>query len=422
MSMAALILEFKRFKRPCDCCKGHGVLLHQTRKMISSSSFGPEKSDTMIRATTSHSLNHGPFECLCTLNGTVIVTDTAHERRYVSSIHLKVLSKLVVSVDLMVRMRSWSSLSLDGSSISMRHFVREDSEFMIASGRGDVVTMRRLLNGKKATPFDVTDGNITPLALAIQSGTVEAVDLLLTCGADINDVFGLKQTSPLAWALKQRSLDVARLLVERGASFHHLSIWGWSPLFYLWSRTIRHPSSIEYLQLLRSKHDFSWLHDSLIDIEGWGLMHRAAIFGTPEDVLMLIRFGVDPCQQIGDYGWMVLHNVVYYGIVDVFLVLLPYYEHLGIELPDHRGWTLLHIAAGEGHEEMMYELLQRGADADAITKPAWVDIPDSIRGKCCSIAEVAHASGEDKYSTFARVVAAVNGEEVWHEASETRYD
>lgn len=251
---------------------------------------------------------------------------------------------------------------------------------MTASAKGDIVNMQRLLTGRRASPFDVCDGIVTALTLAIESGVANALRMLLDCEVNVNDVFGLKQTSPLAWALKLRALDAARLLVECGASFHHLNVWGWSPLFYLWSRTFRHPSSTEYLQLLHSNYDFSWLHQSLIDDEGWGLMHRAAIFGTPADVLMLIRFGVNPHQIIGDFGGTVLRNVVCYDIVDVFLALVPYYEHMGFDLPDLRGRNLLRIAAAEGHEQITKHLLLRSANADATIKATWDDVPKMMEG------------------------------------------
>lgn len=351
--MNALILEFKQIKRPCSCCKKLQGDPYQKNDSRPDSTPSSEYGTTLTRSTKSRRVSTSLLPAVADPEASVIVTDTVHDRRYGSSLHVRVLSKMVVSIDLMIRLRSWGSLSLTGSILTWRNLVRKDSEFMIASVRGDVVSMQRLLTGRRASPFDVCAGNITALTLAIESGVADAVRLLLDCGVDAKDVFGLKQTSPLAWALKMRALDVARLLVERVASFHHLSVWGWSPLFYLWSRTFRHPSSTEYLQLLSSKYDFSWLHQSLMDDEGWGLMHRAAIFGTSEDVLMLIRFDVDPYQTIGNLGWTVLRSVVYYGVIDVFLALVPYYEHMGFDLPHLRGWNLLHIAAAEGHEQII---------------------------------------------------------------------
>jgi ankyrin repeat protein len=366
--MNALIFEIRQIKPLCSGCRNLQMEPHRTHvnhvnhhNSVPTSEYGT----TLARSTASRKFSTSLLPAVIGLEASVIVTNTVHDRRYVLSLHVRVLSKMVVSIDLTIRLRSWGSLSLTRSSLTWRNFVKEDSDFMTAAARGDTVSMQRLLTERRANPFEVCDGNITALTLAIESGVADAVRLLLDCEVDVNDVFGFKQTSPLAWALKVRALDVARLLVERGASFHHLSIWGWSPLFYLWSRTFRHPSSTEYLQLLRSKYDFSWLHQSLMDDEGWGLMHRAAIFGTPEDVLMLMRFGVDPYQTIGNFGWTVLHNVVHYGIVDVFLALAPYYEHMGFDLPDLRGWTLLHIAAAEGHDQIIHHLLLRGANADA---------------------------------------------------------
>ena len=120
-----------------------------------------------------------------------------------------------------------------------------------------------------------------------------------------------------------------------------------------------------------------WLHAGLVDVEGWGLIHPAAIFGTPEDVQTLITMNADPFQTIGDMGWTVLHNVVYYGIYDVFVVLLPYSESRSFELPDIAGWTLLHIAAAEGHEDIIRRLLQLGANYQTRTNCGPIDLPGS---------------------------------------------
>jgi hypothetical protein len=238
VSINALIVDIRQIKRPCRCCKRHPADSAQKNKGHPSSIA--EFSDVFARSTKSRRLSTSLLPAVGGLQTSMRVTDTKYDRQYVSSLHLQVLSKMVISIDLMIRWRSWGSLSLTGSSLTWRNLVQRDSEFMIASARGDIVTMQRLMTGRRANPFDVCAGNITTLTLAIESGVVDAVKLLLDCGMDANDVFGMKQTSPLAWALKMRFLDVARLLMERGASFHHLSLWGWSPLFYLWSRTTRH--------------------------------------------------------------------------------------------------------------------------------------------------------------------------------------
>jgi ankyrin repeat protein len=293
---------------------------------------------------------------------------------------------------------------------------------MIASARGNVPEMRRLLNERLASPHDITDGNNTPLSFAIESGNALAVELLLDQGADFNSPFGVRQTSYLAWALKHRHLDIARLLVGRKASFHHLNTYGWSPLFYLWARTKRQPSSPDFLALLAVDADFKWLHAGLVDVEGWGLIHRAAIFGTPEDVQTLITMKADPFQTIGVMGWTVLHNVVYYGVYDVFVVLLPYYESRGFELPDISGWTLLHIAAAEGHEEIIRHLLYLGANYQARTNYGPINLPGGDEEGSWTPAEIAALNGESKGQLFWRILETFLDEKeesvMWYDALE----
>jgi len=54
-----------------------------------------------------------------------------------------------------------------------------------------------------------------------------------------------------------------------------------------------------FISMLQTKvMEFPWLHRNIVDTEGWGLMHRATVFGMPEDVRMLIQSGVDPFQPI----------------------------------------------------------------------------------------------------------------------------
>jgi ankyrin repeat protein len=293
---------------------------------------------------------------------------------------------------------------------------------MVASAHGNVREMRRLFEKKLASPHDITDGNKTPLSLSIESGNAHAVELLLDQGADFNNPFGTRQTSYLAWALKHRHIDIARLLVDRKASFHHLNTYGWSPLFYLWSCTERQPSSSDFLTMLASDSDFKWLHTGLVDIEGWGLIHRAAIFGAPEEVQLLITMKADPFQTIGELGWTVLHNVVYHGVYDVFLVLLPYYKAKGFDLPDVAGWSLLHIAAAEGHEEIILHLLQLGANTKARTHHGPIDVPDCDDEGSWTPAEIAFLHGERKGRLFKQLLEAYLDEKeeslVWYDTAE----
>jgi ankyrin repeat protein len=317
------------------------------------------------------------------------------------------------------------------ATLTFTALVSADSEFMAACRDGDLARMHTLLVDGRASPMDRTDEGVTPLCLTIKNGHTEATRLLLESGADATEAFGEKETSPLCWAVKHRHLDICRLLIRRRASFHHLTLHGWSALFYLWPTTTAgcHPLSADMIKVLVGEEmDFDYLHQGIVDRHGWGLIHRASVFGRPEDVELLIAVGVDAFQPIGDpaFGWTTIHNVVDYGVHGNFLVLFPkYVERYGNNPAldrDSRGWTLLHIAIAQpgerfhqGHTRIIRTLLEFGADAYALTDaiqeqhdgPERQDVPEvggddevesaafppRIHGIRCSPSELALAYG-----------------------------
>jgi len=68
------------------------------------------------------------------------------------------------------------------------------------------------------TGFTSPDGSAesTPLHLAAESGARDAVELLISRGANVNAVNNFQRT-PLFWARKAGKTDVAELLAAHGA-------------------------------------------------------------------------------------------------------------------------------------------------------------------------------------------------------------
>ncbi|KAK3632365.1 hypothetical protein LTR56_016379 [Elasticomyces elasticus] len=291
---------------------------------------------------------------------------------------------------------------LHGSSLALARLVTTDDEFITACDQGDVDRVRRLLLGGRGRSTDVTERNWTPLAYAIRSGSVETVQELLSNGADLETPLGLLQTTPLQWAIWHKQLDVTRLLLSEGASQDHISNIGWNVMFYCWP-ALEHQeqSMLDFLQVL-SEDSVQDLE--VVDTEGWTALHRVAAFGDPTEVLALIKLGARPEQEAMPLRWNALHHATFYGNNATFDSLLPYFADEVVTMVDARGWTLLHIAASAGHDEIVKCLLCLGADSNARSMPFWSHMPDSLHGQGWTPQEVAAAQSITREQQYVRAL------------------
>ncbi len=60
-------------------------------------------------------------------------------------------------------------------------------------------------------------GGLTPLLFAVRQGSMEAVDVLLDAGADVNQVSAGDKSSPLLIAIVNGHFDLAMHLLDKGA-------------------------------------------------------------------------------------------------------------------------------------------------------------------------------------------------------------
>ena len=181
---------------------------------------------------------------------------------------------------------------------------------------------------------DATDFNDqTPLHVC-QSPAV--AELLIAHGADIDavDCFG---RTPLF----NITIDVAKLLVERGANIHH------------------------------------------VDDDQNTLLHADS---DPEHIELCLRNGCDPTAVNGD-GFLAVMAHVFEGLNTMKLLLDAYPE--SVNASDRKGNTLLHLAAARGDLAKCEELVRRGADATlgndeptlARSSPTPEDMADGVAAK-----------------------------------------
>ncbi|KAK5955593.1 hypothetical protein OHC33_003234 [Knufia fluminis] len=277
------------------------------------------------------------------------------------------------------RLDCWVSEHASRSrSASRSTLVSSEAPIMIAARDGDVRTLRRILREDRDARYCSTIDKLTPIGVAIQHGQLAVVELLLDNKGDMNRTFGRWKITALGQALRCRQFDIAKLLVEHGASFASRNISGWTPLFYLWAAETN-PSATQYLELLRKRPDFDLLHQDGVDSDGWKAMHRAACFGTADDVELLIMFGLDPFARIRSTEeetecnrWTVLHVAVWYGAqASVKLLSSQYVCGPGIDIMDDNGYTPLHLAILRKRLDIAAILLQHGADSSRKTHVVW---------------------------------------------------
>ncbi len=95
-------------------------------------------------------------------------------------------------------------------------------------------------------------GGLTALLLAARDGQAETALALLSLGADINQVSGGDQTSPLLMATINGHFDLAAALLARGADVRLASDAGATPLYGVlnmqWAPKARHPQPAHYMQ------------------------------------------------------------------------------------------------------------------------------------------------------------------------------
>lgn len=290
------------------------------------------------------------------------------------------------------------------------------SDIVVATRGGNHARVLQILKDAPELLYCFTIDNLSLMSFAIESGEIKIVHHLLQNGIDVNDTYGRSDTSPLATALEFRHLHIARLLIQAGADFHHKNSYGWSPLFYIWFKEDRISSAGPLLGLLAASTIFHVMHRNVYDKDGWSVMHRAAIYGTSQDVSTLVQLGVDPFSvtrskeknpaddNIHEYS--VLQHVVLDGLTDMVKVLLPIYrERFGnVDLANEQGWTLLHMAVQEQHLPIVRMLVENGADVWAKTEPTLIARVSDRKVRRCTPFSLAKSSGRSFFQDFVHIV------------------
>ena len=202
-------------------------------------------------------------------------------------------------------------------------------ELYEASCEGDLDKLRQLIDcgAPINTPITIKGlyeafkppkpGTLSALAGAAGNGQLDAVELLIAEGAEINPSMKQSSSAPLLQACKANDLEIARFLLELGADVDALNCYKTTPLMYC----VKYGSPELVSLVLSYKPDLditSFIHTTAIHWAVWPNHER--------NLGLLLEAGANANQLMGD------------------------------------GSTPLHCAAGSGFTEMVKLLLSYGAD------------------------------------------------------------
>jgi len=181
---------------------------------------------------------------------------------------------------------------------------------------GDYHKVQELINS--VTNVNDTDFNKTPLHVASLHDHIDIAQLLIQRGADFNQPDDIGET-PLHLAAKCGHEDIAELIIQGGADVNRSEDDGETPL------------------------------------------HMASQEGHKDIAELLIQGGAD-VNRSEHKGKTPLHLAAKYGHKDIARLLIQ--NGADVNRSQHNGDTPLHLAAKYSHEDMARFLIQNGADVN----------------------------------------------------------
>ncbi|KAH8092203.1 palmitoyltransferase AKR1 [Cristinia sonorae] len=194
-----------------------------------------------------------------------------------------------------------------GSSITFSQALQTIQEpegnVFLAAQRGDVHTLRELIESGKAKATDRDEQNITPLHWAAINAQVAACRYLLQQGAEVDALGGDLVATPMQWAARNGYLYVIHLLIAHNADPNITDAQGYNTL-----HLVTHSSSVMPLLYL--------LHQPINvdskDSQGHTSLMWAAYQGDALSVDLLLKHGANPNLK-DDTGLSPLHWAVVRG-------------------------------------------------------------------------------------------------------------
>ena len=198
------------------------------------------------------------------------------------------------------------------------------------------------------------------LFTAIEKGDVETVRLLVEAGADVNAAEGFGGNTPLHEAVEEGNAEIVQILVDAGADIEAEGFMGQTPL-----SLAAEEGASEIMQILLGQGADNGTpegEDKQTPVIGSEALFTAIEKGDVETVRLLVEAGTDVNAAEGFGGNTPLHEAVEEGNTEIVQILVD--AGADIEAEGFMGRTPLSLAAEEGATEIMRILLGLGESTD----------------------------------------------------------
>ncbi len=241
---------------------------------------------------------------------------------------------------------------LDRAQFSSPSPSGQRGKIQAAKQAADLAALKTSLEKNPDQIISRDENGFTPLHHAAYSGNLEAAQLLIEKGTDLDaKATGLDWTALFLASLRGHK-QIAEFLIDNGAYTGVKDAKGRSPV---------------HIAALRGHQELIGLflrHGARIhsqDNAGMTPLHMAALYGEEEAASFLISNGANTkAKDIA--GQTPLHLASFCGDRDLIKLLIA--GGADIDDRDHNGETALHLAAFCGHENVVEWLIECGAKSD----------------------------------------------------------
>ncbi|KAL8707961.1 MAG: hypothetical protein Q9220_007104 [cf. Caloplaca sp. 1 TL-2023] len=283
-----------------------------------------------------------------------------------------------------------AATSKEGSSEKVKAMI----EILLSRGADVAVQSTGVLEGQMALHFAAASGKYflawTPLHIACSTGQARAVAMLLRLGANVTartreEDEDWDQSTPLILAAGHSFDEVVKILLEHGAEVDAFTKAGFTALHQAAQKGDCSTAKIIL------DHGAS---TSALTQRGWAALHMAAEDGFQDVVELLLDYGDDVEVVGGEQSKTPCHLTAVGGHGETMRLLLA--RGASIDTCNKAGRSLLHFAAGNGHDKLVGWLLDHGADIAAKTNDyGWTSLLDATSNGYLSVVTMLIQRGAD---------------------------